>query len=145
MTPDGYTIRAARDDEHDEIVRVAKLSPYTSDFSNRIMFSAKSSYDRGWVRVALAGDGVTTAGFACTRDKIRQPECTLYFVGVHPQHQRRGLAWALCRSVMDHSSHKIMVLKCAKSNSQAKALYDKQGFLTTGETPDYWLMRRVFL
>jgi ribosomal protein S18 acetylase RimI-like enzyme len=132
--------RVAKPDEHDRIVRVARRSPYTKDFSNQVMFSSLASYERGWIRVA--DNNGLIVGFSCIREKVRAPEVVLYFVGVDPAYRRQGIGWGLIKELMRHASHRTLVLKCDRHNKEALALYRSRGFNQYGENAKYLLLRR---
>lgn len=143
------TVYCAREDEHDEIVKLAKQSPYTSDFSNRVMFSNSAAYAKGWITVSRDEHGDEPgqlAGFACIRDKVRQPEVSLYFIGVAPAYRRRGVAQLLIKHVMAFAKSRRMALNCAKDNEGALAFYQQLGFARTGESLEGagWRLEKVF-
>src|SRR5882757_7063742 len=95
--------------EHAEIMKIAKLSKYTRDFSNHI-FSGESMYNKGWISVATGPEGFT--GFYCVRHKVRVPKTTLYFIGVDPNMKQQGIASSLLRHMKDTSPHKCIELNC---------------------------------
>jgi ribosomal protein S18 acetylase RimI-like enzyme len=135
-------IRPARFEEHAAIMRVAKQTKWTKDFSNALMFSSAEHYAKGWVLAALLSD--TIVGFASYRVKVRQPETVLYFVGVDPKWRGRGIAWQLIERVMERSTHKKLTLKCARDNPVATEFYRKHLFATKSSDPKYWIMERDF-
>lgn len=137
-----YKVVNASESMHKEIVKVAKLTKWTKDFSNQMMFSSSASYSKGWIKVAtLLGKIV---GFACYREKARVPKTVLYFVGVQPDQQRKGIAWSLIEKVMKDSRHMTMELKCAKDNLDTHNYYLKKGFQDVGEDDTYWMMEKNF-
>jgi ribosomal protein S18 acetylase RimI-like enzyme len=124
--------RFALASEHDKIVRLARCSPYTRDFSNRVMFSSDSAYEKGWVRVAEAGGKLI--GFTCIREKVREPVVSLYFIAVCEGERRNRVAATLLDEVMRVARHRRMALNCAKDNEAGLAFYAREGFTRTGES-----------
>ena len=127
-------IRVANKEEHKGILELSKLSPYTKDFSNRLMFSSDASYGKGWIHVAALikeEDGKDVSkfiGFTCVRHKIREPVTTLYFIGIHPDWQRWGLGKAMLEKIMRAGPHNVMVLNVMKENQSAVQFYQKLHF-----------------
>jgi ribosomal protein S18 acetylase RimI-like enzyme len=150
LVSENLVIQTATLQDHAAIMRVAKQTPWTKDFGNQLRYSSPQNYERGWILVAKvpnleATPGVyKVIGFACFRPKVRQPETTLYFVGVDPAARRRGIGWALIEHMMAQVVPPKLVLKCGKNNPDAKKFYDKHQFRTVGNDDDFWYMQRVF-
>lgn len=125
-------IRTATPDDHEAIFRVAKQSKYTKDFSNRVMFSSDAAYEKGWIRV-VEKDGKIVA-FTCVREKVRQPEVVLYFIGIDPSAKRSGVGKALIEDIMHRTKHRRLALNVAKDNEEARAFYERLGFTVAGES-----------
>lgn len=137
------TIRPARAEEHKKILEISKLSKYTKDFSNQVMFSSPAAYEKNWILVAE--DQGEIIGFICFRVKMRKPETTLYFVGV--REKRRGVGWALIMEMMRYAGDNLtLTLNCAKDNDIGNAFYARHGFEVTGESlkGTGYALRRVF-
>lgn len=125
-------IRTATPADHEAIFRVAKQSKYTKDFSNRVMFSSDAAYEKGWIRV-VEKDGKIVA-FTCVREKVRQPEVVLYFIGIDPSAKRSGVGKALIEDIMHRTKHRRLALNVAKDNEEARAFYESLGFTVVGES-----------
>lgn len=122
--------RTAREEEHAQLVRLAKTSQYTRDFSNRVMFSSERAYEKGWIRVAEVDGEI--AGFSCVRHSIRWPETVLYFIVVAEHMRSKGLGEAMIHDIMRHSPHKKMRLNVMVDNVRAVAFYQRMGFTIAG-------------
>lgn len=125
-------IRTATPADHKAILQVAKQSKYTKDFSNQVMFSSDAAYEKGWIRV-LEMDG-KIVGFTCIREKVRQPETVLYFIGVDGSAKGQGVGKKLIQDIIDRTKHRCLALNVAKANEEARAFYDRLGFTTVGES-----------
>lgn len=135
-----FEVRQATVVDHRAILQVAKQSPYTRDFSNRI-FSGPALYARGWIRV-LARSGQKEhqgvgwpdiVGFTCVRHKVRAPETVLYFIGVDREHHRMGIGEILLADLINESPHRRIALNVMKSNEQARSFYRKHRFRGDGD------------
>ncbi len=124
-------IGAASSAEHDKLLAIAKTSPYTKDFSNRVMFSSDAAYAKGWIRAAyLNGEPI---GFYCVRHKSRDDkETALYFITVAPSYRDLNVGAILMEDLKAQSPRRHIRLNVAKDN-RAKSFYDSHGFVVTGE------------
>lgn len=120
------TFRPARVEEHNQLVTLARQSPYTKDFSNRVMFSSDAAYEKGWITVAEQ-DGKIVA-MSCVRHKVRDPETMLYFVVVDRHCRSRAIGRRLLQHVMDEGPWETMRLGVMKENKRAVAFYLELGF-----------------
>lgn len=120
-------IRAAVVDEHNALVKIARTSTYTKDFSNRVMFSSDAAYEKGWIRVAIIGRD-QIIGFTCVRQKRRPPETMLYFVTVMPEWRSQGAGRLLVEDLLTNSESGKVVLNVAKDNERAIQFYIQEGF-----------------
>lgn len=128
MLDSPYIMREARVEEHDEIARLAKTSPYTRDFTNRVMFSSDAAYAKGWIRVLIKDKKII--GFYCIRNKVRGDRATkLYFITVHPDWRGKGVGEMLMLALMEQARRHggVIELDVAKDN-RAKSFYDRHGF-----------------
>lgn len=125
----GFKIAGQQD--HEKILKLAKTSKYTKDFSNAVMFSSPAAYAKGWIRIAENEAG-EVVGFTCVRHKVREPKTVLYFLNVREDVRKQNVAKMLLDLVMSDSPHKTMQLNVMKDN-EAKGFYDRQGFQVTGE------------
>lgn len=124
-------VEAAVYGDRDDIMRVARQHPATSGFGN-IMFSSAAHFGKGWIRKAVFR-GESIIGFTCVRHKVREPVTSLYFIGVDKQHYRNGVGQLLLDDLLAQSPHKCIELNCLKTNAQALAFYEKNGFKQIGE------------
>ena len=125
------TIRRATIQDHDRLVKLAKQSKYTKDFSNAVMFSSPAAYDKGWIWLAENAQG-EAVGLACVRHKSREPKTMLYFVVVDERERGHGIAFDLLKVVMQNAPHSRMQLNVMKDNEALK-FYQKHGFQIVGE------------
>ncbi len=121
-----YSIRKATESDHDTLVKIAKTSKYTKDFSNRMMFSGPTAYEKGWIKVAVLPGG-EILGFSCVRHKVRAPETMLYFITITPERRSEFIGQRLLEEVMKDSPHKTMSLNVMKDN-RAVSFYKRLGF-----------------
>lgn len=121
-------IRTADTQDHKAIVQVSKRSPATRDFTNQ-MFSGDSMYQKGWILVAEKDEEIV--GFVCVRHKVRQPETSLYFLGVLPDWKRKGVARKLLEEIKKRSPHRKIVIGVFKDNEEALAFWKREGFTIT--------------
>jgi ribosomal protein S18 acetylase RimI-like enzyme len=129
---EGYAIRdAVKASDHKAILQLAKKSPYTKDFGNH-MFSGDAAYEKGWIRivVALADNNKDQLlyAFYCVRHKVRDPETSLYFIGVDPLAKKGGFGRVLIEDIQDRSPHTRIVLNVMNDNKEALAFYERLGF-----------------
>lgn len=122
-----YITEAARDWDHDEIMVIARQSPYTKDFSNRI-YSSEEMYNKDWIGVAYEHDSEYIAGFVCVRHLVRRPYTSLYFLGVDKNHKRQGVGTALLKWVIDETPHKEIRILVANKNREALRFWKAKGF-----------------
>lgn len=118
-------------EDHNQIVAIAKTSPYTKDFSNRVMFSSDAAYEKGWIKIAIQEAQIV--GFTCVRHKVRDPETMLYFITVLPDWRSQGIGELLLDEVMRTGPHQLMALNVMKENERAVQFYQRLGFEVTGE------------
>jgi ribosomal protein S18 acetylase RimI-like enzyme len=128
-------IRAATVLDHDRIVEIAKQTKATRDYTH-IMFSGALSYEKGWIRVCttrMHGEEVIV-GFTCVRHKVRQPETSLYYIGVDEDWRQKSVGTHLLEDLKKMSPHHRIVLNVTKDNTSARAFYAKHGFVEEGES-----------
>jgi ribosomal protein S18 acetylase RimI-like enzyme len=128
-------VRRAQAGEHPLLLQVARQSPFTKDFSNRVMFSTPAAYEKGWILRAdfsSARDNEVPLGISCVRHKSRSLQTVLYFICVRPEGRRMGVGRALIEEIMRESPHDEMVLNVMKSNAEARAFYRQLGFQESG-------------
>jgi ribosomal protein S18 acetylase RimI-like enzyme len=139
----------AKPTDHVKLVKLAKTSPYTSHFSNRIMFSSDAAYAKGWIRMLYdSADPDNPMALTCVRHKSREPKSTaLYFLVVRPDLRGRGYGDLMIFDLVQQSPSKIIQLNVAKDNESAIRFYKRHGFDTIGESlydkdgkPHGWLM-----
>lgn len=66
----------------------------------------------------------------------------LLSLAITPSHQRRGLGTALLERVVQEAAGAPVWLQVLKANP-ARLLYERHGFVVTGETSTHWRMLRV--
>lgn len=135
-------IRDATVDDHAALCKIAKTSPYTGDFSNRLMFSSDAAYDKGWIRVAEIGH--MRVGFYCVRQKSRGAKATaLYFLTVLPDMRSKRVGQELMNDMKARSPSGLIELNVAKENTRALAFYERHAFKVVGESLSGagWAMR----
>lgn len=138
------TLRPAKSEDHDEILKIAKQSKYTKDFSNRVMFSSDDAYEKGWIRVAEVDGKIV--GFTCVRHAKRWPETILYFIGVDDEHKSQGIGEDMIHMVMASGPHSRMRLNVMKDNVRAQQFYERLGFEVSGVAinGEAWSMTKEF-
>jgi ribosomal protein S18 acetylase RimI-like enzyme len=72
----------------------------------------------------------------------RETEVFLNFIEVLPEYQNQGIGTAVIKSILEEAHHtgQPVSLQVMKVNP-ARSLYERLGFLTTGETATHYLMR----
>jgi len=72
----------------------------------------------------------------------RETEVLLKFIEVLPKYQNQGIGTAVIKSVLEEAHHtgQPVGLQVLKVNP-ARSLYERLGFLTTGQTATHYLMR----
>lgn len=120
----------ATQEDHEGILRVAKMSKYTKGVSNPMFLSPKS-YERGWVGVVRKAGAVV--GFVVVRHLVRGDYTSLYYIGTDPEYQGKGVGSALVRWVFEHSPHGVIQLICEKSNPDSVSWYRTHGFTLDGD------------
>ena len=127
-------ITQAEPSEHKDILAIAKQHRCTKDFGSH-MFSPPSAYEKGWIRAAVdwCTHGKPIIGFVCVRHKVRDPETSLYFMGVHEDHKRKGVAQALLEDIKTRCPNPRIVLNVDKQNQPALDFWKAQGFVVTGD------------
>ena len=88
-----------------------------------------------WVSVSTSStSGAELAGYVITSSAGDATD--LQRIGVHPDHQRRGLAGALLDAAVADVDR--MLLEVADDNEAALAFYRRRGFLEIGRRPRYY-------
>ena len=87
---------------------------------------------------------ITYQGRACGVVSVleRETEVFLKFIEVLPEYQNQGIGTAVIKSILEeaHHSGQPVGLQVLKVNP-ARSLYERLGFLATGETATHYLMR----
>lgn len=135
--PPRHLIKIATKDQHKELCRIAKQSPYTKDFSN-IIFSGDDCYEQGRIRVLEQGGKLL--GFTCFRHRIRDRITVLYFVAVDSLIRGKGFGTILVNDLIKLAD-KGVEFKVMKDNP-AYNLYKRLGFRVIGEAYEgkAWVM-----
>lgn len=140
---DFLLVEEATKADHKELVRIAKTSKYTKDFSNSLMFSSDVAYAKGWIMKAILNGKIV--GLSCVRHK-RDGTTMLYFVTIDPECRSKGIGEKLLTWVMMRGPHQRMRLNVMKDNTKAIAFYDRLGFAVVGEAmkATAWQMEKTF-
>lgn len=127
-------VRRAELEDHDKILAIGKMSPYTKGVSNP-MFLDPASYDKGWVAVAevVKNNRAVIVGFVVVRNLVRKPYTSLYYVGVHEEARSRGIGERLVEWAYEQSPHQRVRLICEKENERAHEFYERVGYRCVGE------------
>jgi ribosomal protein S18 acetylase RimI-like enzyme len=74
---------------------------------------------RGWIRVAVdwSRHDKPIVGFVCVRHKVRQPETSLYFMGVDPDYKRQGIAKLLLDDMKEQCPNPRIALNVTSRTS----------------------------
>jgi len=116
---------------HPQLVKIAKTSPYTTHFSNTMMFSSDAAYEKGWICAAYDEDNPSTPlGFYCVRQKVRgDKETMLYFITVLPEYRSSKVGAHLMHHMKDTSPRSLIRLNVAKANTEAVKFYVRHDFV----------------
>lgn len=68
------------------------------------------------------------------------PESEVLTIGVDPAHQGRGIGYALLRTLLDEAEKHggAVFLEVRTDNDTARALYERNGFVTVGLRKNYY-------
>lgn len=144
-------IAQAQETDHDALVKLAKKSTYTKDFSNRVMFSTPAAYEKGWILKAVSHghsgllDG-TILGMICIRSKVREPKTVVYFLIVDETARGLGIGKALIEAAQEAGEHRTVELNVMKGNNDALEFYKKLGFEIVGGAINNtaWKLEKTF-
>ena len=87
----------------------------------------------------VALDGERVAGYVGSQSVMGESD--MMNVAVHPDYRRQGIAEKLCLSLVDSLKEKgnhSLTLEVRASNENAKALYEKLGFVQVGLRKNYY-------
>lgn len=84
--------------------------------------------------VALSADALV--GYCCLR--VVDQVADLTRIGVHPEHQRRGLAGRLLDRALAGVTAERLLLEVAETNGPALALYTSRGVIRIARRPRYY-------
>lgn len=87
----------------------------------------------------VAMEGETVAGYIGSQSVLGESD--MMNVAVHPDHQRRGIAQALVKALIDELrklGNYCLTLEVRASNEPAQKLYEKLGFTQVGKRPSYY-------
>jgi ribosomal protein S18 acetylase RimI-like enzyme len=76
--------------------------------------------------------------------QVRVEELFLVELKVHPDYQRRGIGTAVLRALirLGNSEGKPVALKVLRANRLGRALYERLGFVVTGQTETHNILAR---
>lgn len=126
----GYWMWTSLPDDEAALNALARLSPWTRDFANPPMSlktMRKAAIEQQEVYHATAtpvrgGEGnVEIVGFVWCRPMkpSHMPYSTVYYMGVHPEHQRQGVATLMLRYALTQAKHNTIELVCEDANPAA--------------------------
>ena len=78
-------------------------------------------------------------GFGCLA--LLPPECEIPNIAVHPEERGQGIGELIFKSMLDHAAEKgadTAFLEVRESNTPARTLYEKNGFVSIGIRRDYY-------
>lgn len=79
----------------------------------------------------------TLVGFMMLEEDREEEKLWLWRIVIAPEHERKGYATAaidlLLRLARESGKYKGLYLDCAKANTGARRVYDRLGFMPTGE------------
>ena len=129
------------------MMELVEILPLTAADLPRVMELERESFSDPWSEAAMAAtlsipvvrglaarvDG-ETVGFALAY--LIPPEGEIYRVATHPDRLRQGIGEALCAAFL--SLCETVFLEVRRSNLPARTLYEKLGFVLTGERKKYY-------
>ena len=85
----------------------------------------------------------TSVGFFMVLERAEDLE--LHTICIAPQYQRRGLGTRVIRQIIADADdqRRSVQLSVLKANTEARSLYERLGFVVTGETTHHYHMRLV--
>ena len=135
MTNSKIEVRDMRYEDLDEVMKIENQCfsvPWTRDSMEGELFSLMKYYYVALVDGKIAGYGgmwhVVTEGHITN-------------IAVSPEHRRQGIGSAIVERLMQTAKEKEMLgvtLEVRVSNEAAKNLYEKQGFVVTGQRKKYY-------
>ena len=120
------------------VAQVAELEKicFSDPWSEKSVASELSNPLSCWL---VAEEDGLVAGYVGSQTVI--DESDMMNVAVHPVHRRKGIAEALVKELIEalkkRESH-CLTLEVRASNDQAKALYEKLGFVRVGLRKNYY-------
>ncbi len=128
------SIRSMIESDLEQVMHLEKelfSNPWSED-----SMRADITNNTGWVMV----DGDTVLGYLCSYKVL--DECQIANIAISPDQQRKGLAsrfldWLIAR---EHAlGSRYFFLEVRESNTAARRLYEKHGFLIVGVRKKYYI------
>lgn len=127
----------------DDLVAIGRLSKSAFDPCYGEAWSAADlTYAISWpnaiYRVGVDPSGGRVIGFTLSR--VTLDEAELLLIAVAPEARRSGLAGQLMTDLIDQLPPAVcsLLLEVRVTNSAARALYNRFGFVEVGRRPDYY-------
>lgn len=124
------SIRIARMCDEEDLNALAKLSPFTRDFANPPMsLKAMRAEAISAGQVLVYEEAGQIVGFVWCRPMKpkHMPFSTVYYMGVHPEYARQGIAAELMYAALDWAKNGRIELVCEDGNKAAAHFYRKFG------------------
>jgi ribosomal protein S18 acetylase RimI-like enzyme len=144
-----YTLRPATNDDFEFLLRLraAALGPYVAhiwgwnDDDQRQRFAR--AFDPAHYQIVQQGEALGGEALGAIEVEQREHETHLVNIALLPRHQGKGVGTALIRSVIARADadNVPVTLQVFKINP-ARHLYERLGFVVTGETATHYQMRR---
>ncbi len=129
-------IRPMRFDDIPAVYAIEQSSS-PSPWSEKLFHDSLIGGDLAWV--TCERDDAQVVGFAIVAVSVGQ--CHIYNIAIAPTHRRRGLAEALLTHALVESlpfDTEEALLEVRESNTSARALYEKMGFVQVGRRKQYY-------
>jgi ribosomal protein S18 acetylase RimI-like enzyme len=143
--PPAWSLRSATEDDFDFLFRVKReaLGEYiaaTWGWDEEDQRARARAEPRAWPTQVIVFDGEDAGVLQVDR---RGSELYVINILVLPAHQGRGLGSAILRELMDEAAWDgvPVTLQVLRANPRARALYERLGFVVTGETAEHALLR----
>ncbi len=128
-------IREAELLELDTILEIEELSftvPWTKD-------SFLSAFASDMITVFSAEKNGAAVGFGCV--SVLAPDCEILNIAVHPDERGNGIGRLLLNAMLEYAAKnggEAAFLEVRESNTPARTLYEKNGFIPIGIRRNYY-------
>ena len=130
------------DQDHKRLCAIARMDSETKGFCD--VYYPREYYENGWIWVAESNED--PVGFVCIRHCVKRPYTSLYYMGVRPFTQGRGIGTQLLECVKDSSPWGVIELGCSKTNEDGLRFWQREGFEVFDQDADkkgneFWRLR----